>query len=204
MFASQFGRSQWELIESLKIISSFFTHFSVYLSCCLNNKTYIGRHTHIHSLWFCSFILHPAIALQNTLCLHPPLATDLTHSLRKRNTQGPAVFFVHQSHNRIPWLMKAAAAVGISSAIITASRNWTSLLVSPVFCLSHLRQSFKAVGDYAFILPEAIRTNMKSVLSKEFSPAFVKSAGEVALVSHCFLFVFSAWTSAWSARKCFH
>lgn len=47
--------------------------------------------------------------------------------LVKRHTQGPAVFFVRQSHNRIPWLMKAAAAVGISSAIITASRNWTSL-----------------------------------------------------------------------------
>lgn len=124
--------------------------------------------------------------------------------LVKRHTQGPAVFFVRQSHNRIPWLMKAAAAVGISSAIITASRNWTSLLVSPVVCLSHLRQSFKPVGDYTFILPQAIRTNMKSVLSKEISPAFVKSAGEVALVSHCFLFVVSAWTSAWSARKCFH
>lgn len=85
--------------------------------------------------------------------------------------------------------MKAAATAGISPTIKTYHRILTSLLVPPLIYIARLTQSLKLVGDYTLFLPEAIKTTIKSILSEEINPAFVKSAGEMLLVRLGFIYI---------------
>lgn len=172
MFASQFGRSHGLLIESLKTIyishCIFHSLFRYRLSCQLYYNTYIRRCTHTHflslsytysshtlaSLWFHSFFCWPQLCRLLLITNLNPLQHALQGCIfvfgKKKKKMAPwcsiqLKWNSHTTGNTDYW--KQAATVEIISAIKPISQDLTSLLVSPLLCITPLTQSPKLVGD---------------------------------------------------------